>query len=194
MKKSLGKKIVSSVLLGTICTYTIAPVMANTKDETVYSKVKQNGEFYSTIVTDKISNDDNLSLLEDMTNLLNIENTNGDERFTRDGDKIIWDSNGNKIQYQGTTEKELPVKMNIKYELDEKEISADEIAGKSGKVKVTIEYINKDEHNVKVNGKWVKMYTPFVAIAGTILDNKKMENIQKWKQYLLYTDRCFRGG
>ncbi len=178
MKKNLGKKIVSSVLLGTICTYTIAPVMANTKDETVYSKVKQNGEFYSTIVTDKISNDDNLSLLEDMTNLLNIENTNGDENFTRDGDKIIWNSNGNKIQYQGTTEKELPVNMNIKYELDEKEISADEIAGKSGKVKVTIEYINKDEHNVKVNGKWVKMYTPFVAIAGTILDNKKLENIE----------------
>lgn len=176
MKKSLGKKVISSVLLGTICTYTL-PVIANTKDETVYSKVNQKGENYSTIVSEKISNDNNSDLLEDITNLLNIENTNGEETFERSGDKIIWKSNGNKIQYQGTADKELPVQMNIKYELDGNEISADEIAGKSGKVKVTIKYINNDVHDVKVNGRWTKMYTPFVAIAGTIIDNKNNENI-----------------
>lgn len=176
MKKSLGKKVISSVLLGTICTYTL-PVMANTKDETVYSKVNQKGENYSTIVSEKISNNSNSDLLEDITNLLNIENTNGEETFERSGDKIIWKSKGNKIQYQGTSDKELPVQMNIKYELNGNEISADEIAGKSGKVKVTIEYINNDVHDVKVNGRWTKMYTPFVAIAGTIIDNKNNENI-----------------
>lgn len=176
MKKNLGKKVISSVLLGTICTYTL-PVMANTKDETVYSKVNQKGESYSTIVTDKISNDSSSDWLEDITDLLNIENTNGEETFERSGDKIIWNSNGNKIQYQGTTEKELPIQMNIIYELDGNKISADEIAGKSGKVKITIEYINNDVHDVKVNGRWTKMYTPFVAIAGTIIDNKNNENI-----------------
>ncbi len=176
MKKSLGKKVIAGALLGTICTYTL-PVMANTKDETVYSKVNINGENYSTIVSEKISNDDNLELLEDMTNLLNIENTNGEETYTRDGDKIIWNANGNKIQYQGTTEKELPVKMNIRYELDGNEVPSEEIAGKSGKVKVIIEYTNQDVHDVKVNGRWVKMYTPFVAVAGTIIDNKNNENV-----------------
>lgn len=177
MNKNFGKKVISGLLLGTMCVYTM-PVLANTKDETVYSKINQEGKSYNTIVSTKLSNDGKSELLEDLSNLLNIENTNGYEELKRDGEKIIWSANGNNIGYQGTTEKELPVNMNIRYELDGKEISPEDIVGKSGKVKVIIEYTNNAEHTVLVNGRYVKMYTPFVALAGTIIDNKKIENIE----------------
>ena len=124
--KEIRKKAVASMLLGTMCLYSM-PVLANTKEETVYTKIDNNSNPYSTIVSTKISNDNKSELLEDITNLLNIKNTNGDEEFTRDEDKIIWKSNGKAVQYQGETEKETPVTCKIKYELNGMEISAKEI-------------------------------------------------------------------
>lgn len=177
MNKKVREKVISSLLIGSMCLYTM-PVLANTKEETVYSKLNNNGENYSTIVTTKISNDDNSELIKDISSLLNIKNTNGDETFTQNGDEIVWKANGNKIQYQGDSEKELPISSEIKYELDGKVIEAKDIVGKSGKVKVTIKYTNNELHTVKVNGKTVQMYTPFVVVAGTIIDNTKNKNIE----------------
>ena len=72
---------------------------------------------------------------------------------------------------QEDTNKELPIKCIVKYELDGKEISAEEIAGKSGKVKVTLNFDNTQEHRVNINGKTEIMYTPFVIVAGVIINN-----------------------
>lgn len=170
-------KISASILLGTMLVYTL-PVAAFTKDETVYTNVKSNGEQYQTIVTDHLINEEDEKLLKDMTNLLNIENTSGDEKFTQDGESLVWEADSNDIYYKGETNQELPVKLNIKYELDGKEISSDEIAGKSGKVKITISFENKEEHEVQINGKTEKMYTPFVVATGTYINNDNNKNIE----------------
>ena len=170
-------KISASILLGTMLVYTL-PVAAFTKDETVYTNAKSNGEQYQTIVTDHLINEEDEKLLKDMTNLLNIENTSGDEKFTQDGESLVWEADSNDIYYKGETDQELPVKLNIKYELDGKEISSDEIAGKSGKVKITISFENKEEHEVQINGKTEKMYTPFVVATGTCINNDNNKNIE----------------
>ena len=170
-------KISASILLGTMLVYTL-PVAAFTKDETVYTNAKSNGEQYQTIVTDHLINEEDEKLLKDMTNLLNIENTSGDEKFTQDGESLVWEADSNDIYYKGETNQELPVKLNIKYELDGKEISSDEIAGKSGKVKITISFENKEEHEVQINGKTEKMYTPFVVATGTYINNDNNKNIE----------------
>lgn len=170
-------KISASILLGTMLVYTL-PVAAFTKDETVYTNAKSNGEQYQTIVTDHLINEEDEKLLKDMTNLLNIENTSGDEKFTQDGESLVWEADSNDIYYKGETDQELPVKLNIKYELDGKEISSDEIAGKSGKVKITISFENKEEHEVQINGKTEKMYTPFVVATGTYINNDNNKNIE----------------
>lgn len=170
-------KISASILLGTMLVYTL-PVAAFTKDETVYTNAKSNGEQYQTIVTDHLINEEDEKLLKDMTNLLNIENTSGDEKFTQDGESLVWEADSNDIYYKGETDQELPVKLNIKYELDGKEISSDEIAGKSGKVKITISFENKEEHEVQINGKTEKMYTPFVVATGTYINNVNNKNIE----------------
>lgn len=170
-------KIAAGILLGTMLTYTL-PVAAFTKDETVYSNLKSDGEEYKTIVTTHIINEDDEKLLKDMTDLLNIENTSGDEKFTQDGTSIVWEANENDIYYKGETQKELPIDINVRYELDGKEISSEEIAGKTGKVKITIEITNKDEHEVTIKNKTEKMYTPFIVATGIYIDNEHNKNIE----------------
>ena len=178
MNKKVGMKIVSTMLLGTMCLYTSVPVFAgNSKEEVVYSKLKNDGSNYSTIVSEKITNNDNSELINDISDLLNIVNTSGDETYEQDGNKIVWKANGKDIQYQGNIDKDEPITCAVKYELNGEEVEAKDIVGKSGKVKVTLTYTNNDVHTVKVNGKYTKMYTPFIVVAGTII-NSNMSNVE----------------
>ncbi len=180
-KNKMNNKVISKVISGTLlCSvvgYTL-PVFAYTKDETVYSKLDNEGKNYKTIVSTHIENKENAELINDISDLLNVKNTSSDATYTQEGNKFVWNANKSDIYYQGETSKELPIECKIKYELDGKEVSANEIAGKSGKVKVTVQYTNKEERTVDVNGKKVKMYVPFVVVAGTIIENENARNIE----------------
>lgn len=176
MNNKVISKIVSGTLLCSMVGYTL-PVFAYTKDETVYSKLDASGSNYKTIVSTHIENTENEELIKDLSDLLNVKNTSGDETFTQDRSTFTWNANKNDIYYQGESQKDLPIECKVKYELDGKELSANEIAGKSGKVKITLQYTNKEERTVTVNGKKVKMYVPFVVVAGTIVKNENNQNI-----------------
>lgn len=173
-----NKKMISGLLLFTITSYMTIPVFAASKSETVYSNLDSNGKAYKTIVSTQLTNEDKLDKITDISNLLNIENTNGDETFKKEGNQIVWDSNGNNIYYKGESDKQLPVECKITYELNGEEISAEELKGKSGNVKIKINYTNNEKHIVSINGKQVTMYTPFIIVAGTKIDNAKNKNIQ----------------
>lgn len=177
MKNNLLAKTISITTVFTLGFITASPVLAYTKDETVYGKLSNDGTNYSITVNEHLKNIQKEKTLRDISNLLNIKNVNGDETFEADGNILKWNSNGNDIYYQGDIQKELPLECEIKYELDGNEILAKDLAGKSGKIKITIQYKNKDEHIVKINGQDTKMYTPFVVITGTILNNTKAKNI-----------------
>ena len=174
--KKIISKITSGVLLGTMLVYQ-APVLAFTKDETVYSKLDASGNAYNTIVSDHIKNTEKEKIINDITDLLNLKN-NGEQEYTANGNNLVWKADESDIYYQGESQKELPIECSIKYELNGKEVSAKEIAGKSGKVKITIEYTNKDKHVVKINGKNETLYTPFVVVCGTIINNENNKNIE----------------
>ena len=173
-----NKKMISGLLLFTITSYMTIPVFAASKSETVYSNLYSNGKAYKTIVSTQLTNEDKSDEITDISNLLNIENTNGDETFKKEGNQIVWDSNGNNIYYKGESDKQLPVECKITYELNGEEISAEELKGKSGNVKIKINYTNNEKHIVSINGKQVTMYTPFIIVAGTKIDNAKNKNIQ----------------
>ena len=74
------------------------------------------------------------------------------------------------------------------YTLDGKEISPEELSGKSGKLnikieytnkaKIKIEYTNKAKHYVEIDGQYVEMYTPFVIFAGTYFKNETVQNVK----------------
>ena len=63
-----------------------------------------------------------------------------------------------------------PIKLNVKYTLDGKEISAADIKGKSGKV--TIEY------NFTNTAKQSGYYVPYAVLTGLILDGTNFENVE----------------
>ena len=177
MKFKLKRKIISGTLLCTMCAYTM-PVFAFSKEETVYTKLDKEGKKYSTIVSTHLKNEEEAEWINDMTDLLNIENTKGEEEFKQEGNSLVWKADKKDIYYQGESQKELPITCSVKYELDGKELSAEEIAGKTGKVTVTIHYTNKEEHMVIIHGKEEKIYTPFVVVAGTVIPNDKNKNIE----------------
>lgn len=152
------------------------PVWALSKDETIYAKLDNNGQIEKVIVTEHLEGT-NEGKTEDKTTLQNIMNISGNEKFTIENGKIIWESNGKDIYYQGTTQEELPISLNITYYLNGKESTIKDMLGKKGKVTIKLKYTNNDKHIVKVNGKNETLYTPFVVASTTILSNQDNKNI-----------------
>lgn len=58
--------------------------------------------------------------MEDASNLSDIENVKGKEKFTQSGDKLTWQAGGKDIYYQGTATEEPPVTQKVTYYLDGK--------------------------------------------------------------------------
>ena len=172
----LSQKLVSGLLLCTTIAYTM-PILAYTKDETIFSKTTSSGEAYETVVSARLKNDDEKKLLNDLSNLMDIENVNGDETFEKNGESIVWNADGKNIYYQGNSEEALPIDLNVTFKLDGETISKDEIIGKSGTVEIVLSYTNNAKQVVNINGKPTTLYTPFVVVAGTVINNEKNTNI-----------------
>ena len=177
MKNHGITKIISACTLVSMLSYTL-PVLAYTKEETVYSKVDAEGNRQQTVVSTHIQNTQQQDILEDISNLLNIENTNGYETFEKNGDTLVWKAEKKDIYYQGESKEDLPVVCNISYTLNGEAISAKEIAGKSGTVKIQLQFKNQEAHRVTINGKQETIYTPFLVISGMVIQNENNTNIQ----------------
>lgn len=149
------------------------------KDETVYVLAGADGSVKKIIVSDWIKNQLGSATVTDKSDLNNIENVKGDESYSVNGDNMkVWDAQGNDIYYQGYIQKELPVGMSVSYTLDGKTISADELAGKSGKVTIRFDYDNRQYETVQINGTNQRIYVPFAMLTGMILDNDCFSNVQ----------------
>lgn len=147
------------------------------KQETVYATLDANGNKTDVIVSDWLKNAADKGEVKDASDLTDITNTKGDEKFTQDGESLNWNTESDDIYYQGKTDKEMPVGMSITYKLDGKEIAADELAGKSGKLEMKIKYTNTSKSKEKVGGKNVDIYTPFVMVTGMILPVDNFKNV-----------------
>lgn len=147
------------------------------KDESVYLISDANGNVNKTIVVDHLKNKDKKDTLEDASNLSDIENVKGKEKFAQSGDKLTWQAGGKDIYYQGTATEEPPVTQKVTYYLDGKEISPEDLAGKSGKVKIRFDYTNTTSYTETVNGEKQTVSVPFAAITGLVLGDG-FENIE----------------
>lgn len=167
-KKMKMKKKISYLLL--LCgILSINNVSALTKEETVYTKLNPDGSIKTTIVNEHLISKDNQ--INDITNLKDILNINGDETFELNNDNIVWNNLGNDIYYRGTISKNLPIETSITYKLNNEEKNVKDILGKSGKVEIIINFKNNSSKDVLINGTYQTMYTPFVVTMGTILDS-----------------------
>ena len=139
------------------------------KVESVFVKVDPygNAEKTEVEVTLKAKEDEEL---KDVNKLDNIINTSGDENYKIKDEQIVFENHGSDITYKGTTNKELPVSVNITYYLDNQEISPSELAHKSGHVKMVFNYKNNSSLNNNVQ-------VPFICLTMLMLDEDKFSNV-----------------
>lgn len=140
---------------------TVATAASDTeavKDETVYVMTAADGSTQKILVSDWIKN----ALPAEAQKA--IESLNDAQQVKDD----CW---------TGTIQKELPVSMSIHYTLDGKTVTPSELAGKSGKVTIRFEYENNQYEVRTVNGVSQKVYVPFVALTGALLDTSHFSNV-----------------
>ncbi len=130
------------------------------KEETVYVIAGADGTPQKVIVSDWIKNPQKAKTIADKSDL-----------------KEEWGADGNDIYYKGTSSRQLPVGVSIRYELDGAPIAPKDLGGKSGRLKMTFSYTNRQAEEVTINGKKEKIYVPFVMLTGMMLDNEKAGNV-----------------
>ena len=140
-----------------------------TKTETVYVNLKANGDVSKVSVSDWLHTDKNEVYVDDMSDLDNITNVKSKVTPVTDGEKLRWNMPDTDLYYSGTTDRELPISVQLKYYLDGKEIKPEDLAGKSGEVKIDIKMINNASKDGFVNGKKHKVYLPMLVVGGMVL-------------------------
>lgn len=167
--------LLTAVLTMTVMCLPASAFAANgvTKDETVYVVTDSSGTQQDVIVSDHLINKGKVKTIEDKTNLKDIENVKGEETFKQDGESLTWDAEGNGIYYQGRSEDEIPVAMDIVYRLNDKVVTGSELQGQSGKVEIKINYTNDAEFE----GTTV----PFVVMTGMVITDDSFKNIKVTK-------------
>ncbi|GEM_PF-41698 len=156
--------------------YSQAPA-AVSKAETVFVNMKTDGSRESVSVTDWLHTDKGGVRVKDVSDLKDIYNIKSDIEPIISGQNLIWDMPETDIYYGGTTDKQPIVDFEINYYLDGKKISADKIAGKSGKIKVEVNMKNNVEKTVKINGKNQKIFLPVMVVGGMILPESDFSGI-----------------
>lgn len=148
------------------------------KEEAVYVKADASGKTEKTTVTEWLKNAGN-GEISDKSELQDIENIKGEEEFTKgNAGELTWKSEGEDIYYQGTTDKELPVEVRVSYKLDGKDITAENLKGRDGRVEIHLDYVNKSKEKVSVNGEETEMYTPFTMVTALMLPTEEYKNVK----------------
>lgn len=176
--RSIAKKTICIFLIAIIIFANIAYAAADIdKNESVYVTLDQNGKPKEVIVSDWLHSDVSNTDIYDRTILDSIENVKGEEVPIRNGSEIIWKARGNDIYYMGASNKKLPLDIRITYCLEGKQISPEKLAGKSGKVKIKVQFINTESHQVVLTNGPVDMYTPMTVAATVNLPLDSFKNI-----------------
>ncbi|MBE5905840.1 MAG: hypothetical protein E7277_03470 [Lachnospiraceae bacterium] len=151
-----------------------------TKAETVYVTADATGTVKDITVSDWLKNKDNYKTLTDATNLEDLEAIKGTEDLGQSGQNLSIDADGNDVYYRGKlpSNTTLPVSVKIKYTLDGKDISSDELEGASGHLGVHIKYINNSKVESKIDGKQKKINVPFLAATMLMIPSEKVNHAE----------------
>lgn len=149
------------------------------KEETVYVLANADGTARKIIVSDWLKNPGGETSLGDYTDLSDVSCVKGDTSYTMGSDGArIWDAQSGDVYYQGTSDRQLPVEVTVRYTLDGQPISAEDLVGKSGKVAIRYDYQNTLTTEATIDGKTETIHVPFAVLTGMILDNDHFRNIE----------------
>ena len=180
--KKLVRNLIALTLSAALCVSGAAVALAqpqeqNTKDETVYVLADSNGSTRKIIVSDWLKNAAGADTLLDESGLTGVQNVKGSESCTDNQGTLTWSAAGSDIYYQGTTDKELPVTLTVSYQLDGESIAPEDLVGKSGHVTIRYDYKNNQYEVKEITGTSQKIYVPFAAVTGLVLDNSRFRNV-----------------
>lgn len=153
----------------------VLPALAETtdpqKDENVYVNLNTDGSVSGVYVVNEYELS-NQTALTDYGNYTAVKNLSSDDEITLSGNKVQVEAPAGKFYYQGDMDgTEIPWNISISYELDGQKLSAEELAGKSGKLKISL--------SVKDNPDSDDEFFDNYLVQGTItLDTKKCTDIQ----------------
>lgn len=149
--------------------------VAVSKDETAYVNLNADGSISKINVSDHLHVAEPQVRIRDASDLENISDIKTFiEPVWKDG-QLFWDMESTDLYYNGTTDKEPPVSIEIKYYLDGKEISPKKLEGKSGKVDIEITVTNKLK---KANsGTGYDIYCPMIMAGGMIIPETGFTNV-----------------
>lgn len=149
------------------------------KEETVYVLANADGTARKIIVSDWLKNPGGETSLGDYTDLNDVSCVKGDASYTMGSDGArVWDAQSGDVYYQGTSDRQLPVEVTVRYTLDGQPISAEDLVGKSGKVAIRYDYQNTLTTEATIDGKTETIHVPFAVLTGMILDNDHFRNIE----------------
>lgn len=180
-------KVVGSVLLSAVMAGSMMPVTVfaqsndenpTEKTETVYSVLNSDGSISDTIVSSWLHDEDGINNIKETLNLTDVKNIKSNEKPSKDGNTYTWNAKGNDVYYEGTATKQLPVSVKIRYELDDQEISANDIQGKSGHLKLTISFTNNYSEVKNINGKSIVIHPSYLAGGMLNMSTGKFSNVK----------------
>lgn len=187
MNLSHTVKVVGSVVLSAVMAGSMMPVTVfaqsndenpTEKTETVYSVLNSDGSISDTIVSSWLHDEDGINNIKETLNLTDVKNIKSNEKPSKDGNTYTWNAKGNDVYYEGTATKQLPVSVKIRYELDGQEISANDIQGKSGHLKLTISFTNNYSEVKNINGKSIVIHPSYLAGGMLNMSTGKFSNVK----------------
>lgn len=172
MNLSHTVKVVGSVVLSAVMAGSMMPVTVfaqnndenpTEKTETVYSVLNSDGSISDTIVSSWLHDEDGINNIKETLNLTDVKNIKSNEKPSKDGNTYTWNAKGNDVYYEGTATKQLPVSVKLRYELDGQKMSAKDMEGKSGHLKLTISFTNNYSEVKNINGKSIVIHPSYLA-------------------------------
>lgn len=180
-------KVVGSVLLSAVMAGSMMPVTVfaqsndenpTEKTETVYSVLNSDGSISDTIVSSWLHDEDGINNIKETLNLTDVKNIKSNEKPSKDGNTYTWNAKGNDVYYEGTATKQLPVSVKIRYELDGQEMSAKDMEGKSGHLKLMISFTNNYSEVKNINGKSIVIHPSYLAGGMLNMSTGKFSNVK----------------
>lgn len=180
-------KVVGSVLLSAVMAGSMMPVTVfaqsndenpTEKTETVYSVLNSDGSISDTIVSSWLHDEDGINNIKETLNLTDVKNIKSNEKPSKDGNTYTWNAKGNDVYYEGTATKQLPVSVKLRYELDGQEMSAKDMEGKSGHLKLMISFTNNYSEVKNINGKSIVIHPSYLAGGMLNMSTGKFSNVK----------------
>lgn len=187
MNLSHTVKVVGSVVLSAVMAGSMMPVTVfaqsndenpTEKTETVYSVLNSDGSISDTIVSSWLHDEDGINNIKETLNLTDVKNIKSNEKPSKDENTYTWNAKGNDVYYEGTATKQLPVSVKIRYELDGQEMSAKDMEGKSGHLKLMISFTNNYSEVKNINGKSIVIHPSYLVGGMLNMSTGKFSNVK----------------